>query len=715
MKKNRFLLSRFLPYLLLSLLLTFSPLHSNQNKQEDKLNFLLITIDTLRPDRLSCYSSGHQKTPNIDNLASRGTLFLKAFAHTSTTLPSHTNILLGTTPLYHGVHENSNFIVRDEFLTLAEHLKNHGYSTAAFVGAYPLDSRFGLAQGFDVYDDNYDIRRTEQREIGERKAEIVVKNALEWLNGQKSPWFLWIHCWDPHDPYEPPEPYKTQYEKHPYDGEVAYVDFVLGRLFRHLKENNLSNQTMIIFTGDHGESLGEHDEKTHGFFAYNSTIWVPLIISVPGVKSGEVHQNVMHVDVFPTVCDVLKIEKPSFLQGISLLPALKGKKLPERNIYFESLSPYYSKGWAPLRGYIYGKEKFIESPIPELYNLEKDFNELENLAKRKKLDNYQKQLNQIIKKQSLNENIKAEQRIDRESLEILKSLGYISSLHVQKKESYSPNEDVKVLLPYHYKCAKAMDVYYKDHKFREGIELLKEVITERKDISTAYTNLSDLYRDQGRLTDALETLKLGLGFIPTNYEILSTYVHYLVEAAQYDEAIEVLAAKSSYQMEYDPEIWNYIGLAYWHKGNFEKALKAFEKSILIDNKYPIAFNNLGALHYSIFLKTKDLEAYKKSLQNFKKAIELDPYYSTAYQGVGVAYAQVGDLEEAISCLEKALELRPDFGQAVYDLGIVYMKNGETIKAYDNFIKVKASPYYQLLSPGARKKLDILIQRTKPKS
>jgi len=296
----------------------------------------------------------------------------------------------------------------------------------------------------------------------------------------------------------------------------------------------------------------------------------------------------------------------------------------------------------------------------------------------------------------------------------LKSLGYISSAHVSKKESYSPEEDVKVLLPYHYKCAEAMDVYYKDHKFREGIDILKEIITERIDISTAYTNLSELYRDQGRLTDALETLKLGLGFIPTNYEILSTYVQYLVEAAQYDEAIKVLAAKSSYQMEYDPEIWNYIGLAYWHKGNLEKALKAFEKSILIDNKYPIAFNNLGTLNYSIFLKTNDLEAYKKSLQNFKRAIELDPYYSTAYQGLGVAYAQAGDFEEAISCLEKALELRPDFGQAVYDLGIVYMKNGETIKAYDCFIEVKASPYYQLLSPGAREKLDILIQRTKPK-
>jgi arylsulfatase A-like enzyme/Tfp pilus assembly protein PilF len=714
MKKNRFLPSRFLSYLFLSLLLTFFPLHSSQNKKEGKLNFLLITIDTLRPDRLSCYDDGHLKTPNIDNLAGRGTLFLKAFAHTSTTLPSHTNILLGTTPLYHGVHENSNFIVRDEFLTLAEHLKNHGYSTAAFVGAYPLDSRFGLAQGFDVYDDNYDTRRTEQSDIGERKAEIVVKGALEWLDGQKSPWFLWIHCWDPHDPYEPPEPYRAQYEKHPYDGEVAYVDFVLGRLFRYLEENNLSEKTLIIFTGDHGESLGEHGEKTHGFFAYNSTIWVPLIISVPGVKPGEVHQNVMHVDIFPTVCDVLEIEKPSFLQGISLLPALKGKRLPKRNIYFESLSPYYSKGWAPLRGYIYGKEKFIESPIPEFYNLEKDFNELENLAGREKLDKYRKKLNQIIKKQSLNENIKAEQRIDRESLEILKSLGYISSAHVSKKESYSPDEDVKVLLPYHYKCAKAMDIYYKDHKFREGIELLKEVITERKDISTAYTDLSELYRDQGRLTDALETLKLGLGFMPTNYEILSTYVQYLVEAGQDDEAIDVFAAKSSPQMEYDPEIWNYIGLAYWHKGNFEKALKAFEESVSIDNKYPIAFNNLGALHYSIFLKTKDLESYKKSVQNFKRAIELDPYYSTAFQGLGVAYAQVGDLEEAISCLEKALELRPDFGQAVYDLGIVYMKNGETIKAYDNFIKVKESPYYKLLSPGAREKLDILIQRTKPK-
>jgi len=223
MKRNRF--SSF-PFALLIFLIILLPLSLRISLRADaesnKQNFLLITIDTLRPDRLSCYSDAHVKTPSIDSLAERGVLFSKAFAHTPTTLPSHTNILLGTAPLYHGVHDNSNFIVIDEFLTLAEHLKSNGYSTGAFVGAFPLDSRFGLTQGFDVYDDNYGSQSSQEFTYVERKAEVVVNSAVDWLKDQRNPWFLWIHCFDPHQRYDPPEPFKSQY-KHPYDGEVAYV------------------------------------------------------------------------------------------------------------------------------------------------------------------------------------------------------------------------------------------------------------------------------------------------------------------------------------------------------------------------------------------------------------------------------------------------------------------------------------------------------------
>ena len=707
-KNSRLVLSLFSLGLFLIVFITASPLYSRKEEKKRRLNFLLITIDTLRSDRLSCYTDEHLRTPNIDSLAEKGILFSRAFANTSTTLPSHANILLGTTPLHHGVHENSNFIVREEFLTLAEHLKSYGYSTGAFVGAFPLDSRFGLTQGFDVYDDDYGSNKYQSLSYVERKAERVVDSALEWLKGQESPWFLWIHCFDPHDPYEPPEPFKTQYEKHPYNGEVAYVDFVLEKLFSNIEENHFYDNTLVIFTGDHGESLGQHGEMTHGFFAYNSSIWIPLIIAVPGVKKGKVEHYVSHVDIFPTVCDILDIEKPSFLQGISLLPAIKGKKLSKKPIYFESMYPYYSRGWAPLKGFIYGREKFIDSPIPELYDLNKDFDELKNLAERKNLDDYRKQLEVIIKNQSSPESIQAEKRIDRESLEKLRSLGYVSSSQASKKVSFGPEDDVKVFLPYSNKAMKAIDLY-KDGKVKEGFELLKEVIAERKDIDIAYYNLATLYEKQERLRDALEVLKLGLENIPSSYEIFYNYVSLLIKTGQYDEIIKAFGEMKFRQMEHDPEIWNNLGIAYGKKGDSEKAIEIYEKAISIDNKYAVPFCNIGNVYYSLSLKTKDARVFQKSIQSFKKAIELDPDYPTPYYGLGIAYRQAGNLDGAIYCLEKALELRPDFGQALYNLGLVYLEKGDKDKALDYLNKYKEN-YYNLLPLGERKKLEDLIQK-----
>jgi len=461
--------------ILLGVLLSLSPLSSQRNKAEKKLNVLLITIDTLRADRLSCYSNQHVQTPNIDRIASRGTLFTRAFAHNPTTLPSHTNILLGSTPLYHGVHANTNFIVRDEFLTLAEVLKEKGYSTGAFIGGYPLKYRFGLGQGFDMYDDDFFTRnpqKTVKREIqtmdvaqkaqemlnAERRADVVLEKALIWLKTQSSPWFLWVHCFDPHDPYDPPEPFKTQFKEELYDGEVAFVDSMISKFLGALGWNDVFSQTLVIFTGDHGEALGEHGEWTHGFLAYNCTQWTPLFIAVPGNKPSRVDQLASHIDIFPTVCDILQIEKPSFLQGISLLPAMRGKKLPKRQVYFESLGPYYDKGWAPLRGYLDTKIKFIDSPIPEVYDLEKDFNEHTNLAQQKDLNLFKSNLDQIIQAQLSEERAKAEKRADSQSLEKLRSLGYIASSPDSKKEKYGPEDDIKVLLPYHHKALQAMDV-----------------------------------------------------------------------------------------------------------------------------------------------------------------------------------------------------------------------------------------------------------------
>jgi arylsulfatase A-like enzyme/Flp pilus assembly protein TadD len=678
------------------------------------LNFLLITIDTLRPDRLSCYSEEHIRTPNIDSLAERGTLFLKAFAHTPTTLPSHTNILLGTTPLYHGVHDNQNFIVRDEFLTLAEHLKGAGYATGAFVGAFPLDSRFGLTQGFDVYDDNYGSKNYQEFSYVERPAEIVVQKALDWLENQRDPWFLWIHCFDPHQQYDPPEPFKTEYADAPYNGEVAYVDHELGKLFAGLKKKGWEDNTLIVFTGDHGESLGQHGESTHGYFAYNSTIWVPLIVASPGMKPAVNDQKVGHVDIFPTVCDVLGVEKPDFLQGISLEPALEGKKigsLKARSIYFETLYPYYNRGWAPLTGVIQEDAKFSDSPIPELYDLAADFDETVNQAERKNLDPYKKKLAELLDELSYSGKASAEKKADRDTLERLKSLGYLSSPQASHKETFTREDDLKVLLPYQNQLQQAMGAYHKGN-VDEGIEILEKIVRERKDFDQAYAYLATLYKAKRDYRKAVDILREGYRNCPTSYKVITTFGIFLTEVREYEAAIQILG-EGLKLIDYDPDLWNYLGVAYWRKGDLDEALDAFDKSLALDHNYSIAFNNMGSVFLSKFLAGKDRNDLDRAIRNFEEAIRLDPGYASAYNGLGAAFSQAGDIEGAIRSWEKAVEINPDLGFSLYNLGLSYLRKGDKTKALEYLSKYKQKEY-QRLSQKEREDLDAMIKSCRQK-
>ena len=694
--------------------MAFVPFARGASPEKNPMNVLLITIDTLRPDRLSCYSDEHIQTPQIDSLARRGALFLKAFAHTPTTLPSHTNILLGTTPLYHGVHDNQNFIVREEFLTLAEHLKNSGYATGAFVGAFPLDSRFGLTQGFDVYDDNYGSKNYQEFSYVERPAEVVVQRALDWLENQNSSWFLWIHCFDPHQQYDPPEPFKSEYKDAPYNGEVAYVDQELGRLFAYLQKNRLEENTLIVFTGDHGESLGQHGESTHGYFAYNSTIWIPLIIVSPGSKPVVVDQNVCHVDIYPTICDILGLQRPEFCQGISLEPVINGKRtaaLSSRAIYFESLYPYYNRGWAPLTGIIQGDAKYSDSPIPELYDMEKDFHEMENKAEGENLAPYQKKLDKLLEEQAYSGRGSAAKKTDRETLERLKSLGYISSRQTAIKEEFSREDDLKVLLPYQNQLQQAMGAYHKG-KVDDGIEILQKIIRERKDFDQAYAYLATLYKVKNDYRKAVDVLREGYQNCPTSYKVITSFGIFLTEVREYEAAIQILQ-EGLKLIDYDPDLWNYLGVAYWRKGDLADALDAFNRSLSLDHNYSIAFNNRGSVYLSKFLATKDQNALDQAVENFNQAIALDPGYASAYNGLGAAHSQAGNMEEAIRSWEKAVAINPELGFSLYNLGLAYLRKGDKNRALEYLNKYKKKEYNRL-PPQEKKKLDALIQSCRQK-
>jgi len=686
-----------------------SPLGAKNSENNRPQNVLLITIDTLRPDRLSCYSSEYCQTPEIDALASKGVLFKRAFAHTPTTLPSHANILLGTTPLYHGIHDNSKFKVSENFLTLAEHLKNSGYSTAAFIGAFPLDSRFGLSQGFDVYDATFSSQSSQEFSPPERRAEEVVQSALDWLKVHDDKWFCWIHIWDPHAPYSPPQPFQDEYKQDAYSGEVAYVDSQLGKLFDFMRTKEIWANTLIVLTADHGESLEEHGESTHSYFAYNSTLWVPLIVSGPGISSRIVEDYVCHTDIFPSICDILGIEKPSFLQGISLYPMMRGKAAETRAIYFESLSPHYNLGAAPLRGFIQEGKKFFDSPLAEFYDLANDFEERKNLASHTDLKKHKEKLDEMIKRSSTFPDERNLTRVDRDTLEKLRSLGYISLSSPKIKAKYGPEDDVKTLLPYQQKLDEA--IVLKDAgKVEEFFILLKDIIEEKRDLVQAYIYLFRAYKEQGKLEEALEILALGIQNNPDDYNIVSNYGVLLVDSGKYDQGIEVLEQALAL-VDFDPLTWNYLGFAHWRKGEEEKALDYYKKSLALDDTFAMTYHSLGVFYFSVFSRTKKWEDYKQSMEYFKTAIGHDPNLFIAYKALGLGYRVGGRIDAAISVWEKALELNPADHSVVLNLGQAYLETGnkaEALKYFERYLK-STGPY---LEPEERQKILVLIQKCK---
>jgi arylsulfatase A-like enzyme/Flp pilus assembly protein TadD len=697
----------FLFFMLTGLIFFGGPIQGSTSKEED-LNVLLISIDTMRPDRLSCYSTKYLKTPHIDGLAARGVVFDRAFAHTPMTLPSHVDILVGATPLYHGVHENSKSILAKDFLTLAEYLKEKGYSTGAFIGSFSLDSRFGLNQGFDVYDESYPSK-TSSISPPERNASQVIQAALGWLDKQNSKWFLFIHIWDPHAPYSPPQPFKEEFKNDLYSGEVAYVDSELEKLFDDLKNKELMKNTLIVLTGDHGEALGDHGELAHGYFAYNSTLWIPLIIAGPGVEPGRVDDYVCHIDIFPTICDILKIEKPPFLQGVSLVPLMRGKKIGKRAIYFESMDAYYNRGWAPLRGFIEEKRKFIDSPLPEYYNLENDFNEQNNLVQKIDFERQKKEMRDLMDSLSSSQKMQGPQKIDRETREKLRSLGYISSPVSKFKENYGPEDDLKTLLPFEQKHSGAM-VLLEQNKVAEAVKVLNDVIKNRKDFTKAYMTLSDIYQFGGLGEDALAIMESGYKNNPEDYGIISSYGILLIKQGKLDKGIEILQ-KALEIIDYDPDVWTHLGIAYGQKGEPQKALDCYEKALSLDNKDAMIYYNKGLFHLSIYMQTKRAQDHARALECFKKAIELDSGLASAYNGLGVTYRIGGQIDYAISVWEKTLELSPDYDLPLYNLGVAYLEKGNkarALKYFEKYLLLKS----KTLTPEERREIEDYIRKCK---
>jgi arylsulfatase A-like enzyme len=343
---------------------------------------VIITLDTTRADHLSIYGNASIRTPHLEQLARDSTVFDRALSVAPLTLPAHCSLFTGLYPPHHGVRDNTGAPLGYEHITLAERLQARGFRTAAFVASAVFEVDRGLAQGFDQY---ISVSQAEHEGLasGQRRGDSVVNDAISWIaENQQSPLFMWVHLYDPHRPYDAPEPFRSAYED-PYDAEIAFADAQVGRVIDALVERKLLDETVVVIAGDHGESLGEHGERDHGIFVYNNVLRVPLIIRTPRTAARRVMQPVRLIDVMPTVLELLRMPAAP-ADGVSLLGMMHGNTpQPELDAYSESMYPR-RYGWSRVQALQAGRYKLIDSPRPELYDLERDPSEQQNVFEKRR-------------------------------------------------------------------------------------------------------------------------------------------------------------------------------------------------------------------------------------------------------------------------------------------------------------------------------------------
>ena len=586
-------------------------------------NVVVITIDTLRADHLGCYGDKQIRTPNIDALAGDGVRFERAYTPVPVTLPAHTVIFTGTYPTLSGMHDFSGNKLSPSQPTLASILKEHGYSTGAVVGSAVLDSRFGLNQGFDFYYDHFDFNRLQESNLEEmeRPGNVVADVALEWLGkNRKNKFFLWMHLYDPHYPYRPPAPYSEEYKDRPYDGEIAFADAQVGRLITFLKANGLYRNTVIVLAGDHGESLGEHGEKNHGFFIYNATLHVPMIIRLPGSASPKVVSEMVSLaDLMPTVLKALKVDAPSQVQGLNLLPLMAAKKAEEsRSLYAETFLPRLHFNWSELRSVETEKYHFIDAPKPELYDLSKDPGETQNLFAEKKAvaDELRARLTTLISQYSAGSELAQKTGLDPALMERLKSLGYAGFSGGGNPATASSS------LP--------------DPKDRVQIyELISDAIAESQ---------------HGQYQSSTEKLSAALKTEPE-----SVAVHYLLGLDYYrlrdfPHAVQELQRVLQLSPDYALAAFN-LGLAYARAGDFDRAIQSLKRALELDGTNFSAAYNLGAAY-------GQKQMVPEAVAAFRQTIAIAPEYAPGHRALGEMLLYQGQVDDALAELRRAAELDP---------------------------------------------------------
>ncbi len=633
---------------------------------------LLVTIDTLRADAVGFGGNRRVETPVLDRLAAGARVFPDAHAHNVVTLPSHTNILTGLYPYQHGVRDNSGFALSPKVATLATRLKAAGWTTGAVVGAYPLDGKFGLNQGFDLYDDHFPRgSNPDAFAIAERRGDQVVAAARAWWSAQAGKRrFLWVHLYDPHAAYDPPEPFATRYRDNLYLGEVAAADSFLAPLLDPFLAGR-ERPALVIVTSDHGESLGEHGEMTHGLFAYEATLKVPLVVWGAGIPPGRDGRPARHVDIVPTVLAFLRLPVPAELPGRSLLaPAADGSTATTATAaagsYFESLSTALNRGWAPLRGMLRAGKKLIDLPLPELYDLAADPHEERNRFAEERRTAHE--LGAALPRESAWPPPRS--AVPAEDAARLRSLGY-SAGSGPVKSVYSAADDPKNLVAVDRQIHQVIDAYSR-HRDAEAAALARRVIAERPDLPEAYEDLALALQQLERPGEAIAVLESAVAHGAGRESVRRQLGLALAEAGRAGEAVAVLQPLAASPAA-DAATLDALGIALSDAGRHGDAVAVLQRAAGAYPNDPKGFENLGI----VALRMDQPEAARSQLQ---RALALNPALPIAWNTLGVARYRLEGPAAALDAWQRAVALDPRQYDALFNLGLVAAEAGRTAEA-----------------------------------
>lgn len=658
-------------------------------KKEKKIadfNLLFITLDTTRADSIGIYGCAEAQTPNIDMLGQNGIIFKNCYSPVPLTLPSHCSIFTGRYPITHKVRNNGSYFLNNKELTMAEIFKKNGYQTSAIIASFTLFSKFGLKQGFDLYDESFNSQKMILNFLSEITADRVYDKFIDWLdhhNGEK--FFTWVHFFDPHYPYYVhPEMEKkfSDYEKMKYYGEIAFMDHYIGKIVKALEAKNIIDNTLIIIVGDHGEAFGEHNEFGHGIFCYEECIKVPLIFYNPHLFKNKnvINNRVSLVDIFPTVLKLFHLDIPSNVQGKNLVNLIKGKKDDsKRIIFFESIYGKEKNNWATITGIIEDNYKYISVPESELYNLENDLNENINIFEKetersREMDNKLKKF--ILQNTGFQEPSK--RKLSSSDIKRLKSLGYISAFTSKATKMIDPKKGVII----YAKVEKIREKITKGKYNQAEIELNK-LIAENSDLHLPnfYEAHYQILKNKGKESEAISVLQKGLKKFPGHEELAFQLALIFFSKNEWSKTkklcLKLLENNSLFTGAYI-----LLGDINERMNEMNKAILYFEKALKIESQNELIKTKL------IYLLIKNnkfdkAENFLKELERNKSVLR-NPAQLEIMSKIGVLFADKNKLERAISILTKISQISPKNPNILVNLGTAYLKHGQVDKALKSY-------------------------------